>query len=130
MILSLFGALAVVASLYDAYKPRDDDDSEVASDDVTYGVAFKMTEISSQQPPAYHVNMAYTTSSMDHGDVNVNNNNAGDVKAKQADVSTAGAIPEKVSGQASVDVTDVSTSKQKSETMDFKKDPGMRGINP
>ena len=91
-----------------------------------------MTDISSPQPPAYHVNMAYTTSSTDHGDVNVNNNNAGDVKAKQAEVNTAGAMLEKVSGQARVDVTDVSTSKQKSETMDFKKDPGMRGatVNP
>ena len=35
VILSLFGSLVLVASLYDAYKPRDVNASDVASDDVT-----------------------------------------------------------------------------------------------
>ena len=119
MILSLFGALVLVASLYDAYKPRDDDDSEVASDDVTDGVAFKMTAMSSPQPPAYHVNVAYVTSESNCGDVNVNNNNAGDAQAQKADVSTVNVVPEKA---VNLDVVNVSPEKNKSQRIDFKKD--------
>ena len=116
MILSLFGALVLVASLYDAYKPRDDDESEVASDDVSDGVAFKMTTMSSPQPPAYHVNVAYVTSESGHSDVNVNNNNAGDVQA-QKDVGRVHVVPEKTVNTAVVNATT-----EKNCSLDFKKE--------
>ena len=92
VILSLLGALVLVASLYDAYKPRKSKSSDVAPADVTNATGIKMTVITPPEAPACHINMAFAQS---NSDVNTNNNNVGDSQSEKRNMEQ----PEIVAGK-------------------------------
>ena len=92
VILSLLGALVLVASLYDAYKPRKSKSSDVAPADVTNATGIKMTVITPPEAPACHINMAFAQS---NSDANTNNNNVGDSQSEKRNMEQ----PEIVAGK-------------------------------
>ena len=126
VILSLIGALVLIASLYDAYKPRDDNDSGVAADGVTDGTAIKMTVMTTPEPPAYHINMAFTPA---NGDVNTNNNNVGDSQLEKRKLDQPEIIAVKNAPDSQYEDV-IKTSPQppaatKPAQIDFSSEPGL-----